>query len=62
MYDQASFNGRNVVALNGPPFTPANGPYETDTAHSVDESEFKLGAITLHACLQRMRRPGRRAA
>lgn len=48
MYDQTTFHGRNVVALNGPPFVPANGPYETDTAYSDDDSEFKLGAATLN--------------
>ena len=47
LYDQTTFNGRNSVALDGPPFVPANGPYETDTAYSIDESEFKLAAATL---------------
>lgn len=48
LYDQTTFNGRNAVALDGPPFVPANGPYETDTADSIDDSEFSLLAATLN--------------
>jgi outer membrane receptor protein involved in Fe transport len=49
MHDKVTFNGRNIVALNGgPPFVPANGPYDTDTAYSVDESKFDLVAATLN--------------
>ncbi|GEM_PF-619627 len=47
LYDETTFQGRNAVALDGPPFVPANGPYETDTAHEENLSEFKLGGLTL---------------
>jgi iron complex outermembrane receptor protein len=49
LYDETTFHGRNVVALDGgPPFVPANGPYETDTAYSDDLSEFWLAGLTLN--------------
>lgn len=49
MHDKVTFNGRNIVALDGgPPFVPANGPYDTDTAHSDDESTFDLVGATLN--------------
>lgn len=49
LYDETTFNGRNIVALDGgPPFVPANGPYETDTAYSDDKSEFWLAGLTLN--------------
>lgn len=48
LYDETTFHGRNIVALDGgPPFVPANGPYDTDTARSDDLSEFKLAGLTL---------------
>ncbi|HQW08182.1 MAG TPA: TonB-dependent receptor [Steroidobacteraceae bacterium] len=53
LYDETTFHGRNVVALNGtgpgggPPFGLAAGPYDTDTAYSDDKSEFKVGGLTL---------------
>lgn len=48
IYDETTFHGRNIVTLDGgPPFVPAHGPYDTDTAHSDDLSEFKLGGLTL---------------
>jgi len=49
MHDKVSFNGRNIVALDGgPPFVPANGPYDTDTAYSIDTSKFDLVGATLN--------------
>ena len=49
LYDETTFSGRNIVALDGgPPFVPANGPYETDTAESDDVSEFWLTGLTLN--------------
>jgi outer membrane receptor protein involved in Fe transport len=49
LYDETTFNGRNIVALNGgPPFVPANGPYETDTSYSDDKSEFWVTGLTLN--------------
>ena len=48
LYDETTFNGRNIVALNGgPPFVPANGEYETDTSYSDDKSEFWVTGLTL---------------
>jgi len=48
LYDETTFHGRNVVALDGgPPFVPANGKYETDTAYSDDKSKFWLTGLTL---------------
>ncbi|MBV6415826.1 MAG: Pesticin receptor [Steroidobacteraceae bacterium] len=46
--DKTTFHGRNIVALSGPPFVPANGPYETDTSKSLDDSKFSLVAGTLN--------------
>ncbi len=48
LYDKTTFHGRNVVTLDGPPFELAYGKYETDTAYSDDESDFKVGALTLN--------------
>ena len=36
------------MTLDGPPFELAYGKYETDTAYSDDDSEFKVGAATLN--------------
>jgi outer membrane receptor protein involved in Fe transport len=48
MYTDTEWHGANIVALNGgPPFVPANGPYETDTSYSDDENTFTLYALTL---------------
>ncbi|MBS0397761.1 MAG: TonB-dependent receptor [Proteobacteria bacterium] len=46
--DKTTFNGRNIIALNGPPFVPADGRFDTDTAYSVDVSKFWLLAGTLN--------------
>ncbi|MGD9598987.1 MAG: TonB-dependent receptor [Steroidobacteraceae bacterium] len=48
LHDKTTFHGRNLVALDGPPFVPANGPFDTDTAYSLDESKFSLVAATLN--------------
>ncbi len=48
LHDKTTFHGRNTVALDGPPFVPANGPFDTDTAYSLDESKFSLIAGTLN--------------
>ena len=48
LYDDTTFHGRNLVTLDGgPPFVLANGPYDTDTAHSDDKGETKVGGLTL---------------
>lgn len=48
IHSENEFHGANLIALDGgPPFVPADGPYDTDTARSDDTGRFTLYAGTL---------------
>lgn len=42
-----TWNGANVVPLEGPPFEPVYGPYSTDTSYSDDEYTMDIYGLAL---------------
>jgi outer membrane receptor protein involved in Fe transport len=44
---EKTWNGANVVPVEGPPFKPVYGPYDTDTSYSDDEYSMDIIGLTL---------------